>query len=748
MNPSPGQLAGDSGQLAGANRQVPPDSGQSQIPAGPGLAGASGPEPTVLDWLKSVLRGRPLPIESEETPDWVPPAEPAAPRREPWRWTRAHIRLPVALFLAFFAQFGLEQRSGPIGLFIAFYLIAAVLVGWAVWAGDFPKPATAEPGTPSDWIRRRGLLGVGIVLALLTFLTSGGNEFRGITLVVWFGSLVILLAAFWDGDLSWSAWRERVRRWVGSARSGWRIQPWTIVVLAGLALCAFFRFSLLTQVPREMVSDHAEKLLDVVDVLNGQHSIFFPRNTGREAFQFYLAAATTLLLGTGVSFLTLKIGTALAGWVTLPFIYGLGKDMGGRWAGLAAMLLAGVGYWPNIIGRSGLRFPLYSLFAAPALYFLIRGLRNSKRNDLLLSGLFLGIGLHGYTPFRIMPLAVGLGLLLALLHTPEARTRRALWMGFLAAAVIAIAATMPLIRVSLDFPENVFLRTLSRIGTTEVPLPGPAVSIFFSNVWNALRMYAWDDGDIWVVSIPHRPALDWITGALFHMGAAAALIRYVRRKSWPDLYLLLLIPVLMLPSIASLAFPAENPAPNRASGAMIPVFVLAGIFLADAVGWMKERLGTERGERAGLAAVGALFAFAAILNYQLVFGHWAPLHRKSSWNTSMAGNIVRSFADSIGTLETSHVMGFAHWMDTRLVGIVAGDPTRDYAIFPDQLETLLGEARPQLFVVNPQDTVALERLTQVFPQGYVQPWFSGEEGHDFLLYWVPPSGSLLLPPPP
>ena len=38
-----------------------------------------------------------------------------------------------------------------------------------------------------------------------------------------------------------------------------------------------------------------EKLLDVNDVLHGQFSIFFPRNTGREAFQFYLIAATVKL---------------------------------------------------------------------------------------------------------------------------------------------------------------------------------------------------------------------------------------------------------------------------------------------------------------------------------------------------------------------------------------------------------------------------------------------------------------------
>ena len=77
-----------------------------------------------------------------------------------------------------------------------------------------------------------------------------------------------------------------------------------------------------------MVSDHAEKLLDVWDVLHGQTSIFFPRNTGREAIQMYLTAGIIQLFHTGYTFLSLKIGTVLAGLLTLPYIYLLGQGAG------------------------------------------------------------------------------------------------------------------------------------------------------------------------------------------------------------------------------------------------------------------------------------------------------------------------------------------------------------------------------------------------------------------------------------
>jgi 4-amino-4-deoxy-L-arabinose transferase-like glycosyltransferase len=153
-------------------------------------------------------------------------------------------------------------------------------------------------------------------------------------------------------------------------------------------------------------------------VLHGQTSIFFVRNTGREALQMYMTAGIIQLFNTGYSHLSLKIGTVLAGLLTLPFIYLLGKEVGSKRIGLLAFVFAGIAYWPNVISRVGLRFPLYPLFVAPVLYFLLRGIRTSNRNDFILSGLFLGIGLHGYTPIRILPVVILVAVGLYLIHCP------------------------------------------------------------------------------------------------------------------------------------------------------------------------------------------------------------------------------------------------------------------------------------------------------------------------------------------
>ena len=77
----------------------------------------------------------------------------------------------------------------------------------------------------------------------------------------------------------------------------------------------------------------------------------------------------------------------------------------------------------------------------------------------------------------------------------------------------------------------------------------------------------------------HRPAFDIVTAALFLIGVVLILVRYIRNRHWLDAFLLVSIPLLLMPSILSLAFPGENPALNRAGGAYVPAFVIGAMAL-------------------------------------------------------------------------------------------------------------------------------------------------------------------------
>jgi hypothetical protein len=720
-------------------------------------------EPTVLDYVKSLLRGKPIAIPTpEETPPsprpivaqsqtpQVPQEPPEQPAEQPGAVELPEplspgVSLPwrslIALGLALVAQISLQPRPDRVWIPGAIlYALAAGWLVWSIWKGECSASELPEAAEHiEDYRVRARWLYISLPLALAAFLILGGNLFTTINVTLWVLSIVFIVLAFWQGELPFKSWWSWLKTHL---RLPWKpsITAWTLLVVAVALLVVFFRVYRINQVPPEMVSDQAEKILDIWDVLHGQPHIFFPRNTGREAIQMYLTAGIIQFLHTGYTYLSLKIGTILAGLLTLPYLYLLGKELGNRRVGLFAMLFAGIAYWPNVISRVGLRFPLYPLFVAPTLYYLIRGMRTSRRNDFILAGLALGIGLHGYSPIRILPVLVLVGVGLYLLH-PQARGKRMQTVaGLLVLVLVSLIIFLPLLRFALENPTLFGMRTLSRLSTTERPLPGPAFVIFLKNLWNASTMFFWSDGNIWVHSVTGSPALDFISSGLYFLGVVLLLVRYIRRRTWQDLLVLLSVPILMLPSILSLAFPDENPALNRAAGAIIPVFLIIAIALDGLMSGMEKRTPSRTGSILpwGLAVI--LIFISCLANYDLVFNQYQRAYELSSWNTSELGKVVRDFGEMYGGTQTAYVVPYPYWVDTRLVGMNAGDPTRDYAIPPDQISLTLSDPRSKMFLVNLEDQADLDLLRQLFPQGTLTTYPS-QVGKNFDIYMVPPASA-------
>ena len=673
------------------------------------------------------------------TPAGLPEARAASQTQAASRAVTIPWRSLVAIGLALFAQATLEPDAGRVWQTAAIiYITAFGFLIWAYWTGEWQLLPGPQEERRTDPYTVRVTLALGIVSGLLAYWMFSGNLFTTFNVFFWLWAIFFVVQSLWLSNSGTRAWTERIKTILRSPRWSIVFSRWTLLVLAISAVVIFFRVYRLNLVPAEMVSDQAEKLLDVIDVLNGQTHIFFPRNTGREAIQFYLTAGIINLLGTGISYISLKIGTALIGLITLPFMYLLGKEVANRRVGLLAMAFAGIAYWPNVISRVGLRFPLYAAFVAPTFYFLFRGIRRSNRNDYILAGLSLGLGLHGYTPIRILPFVVVAAVVLYLIHKQSAGVRRQTIWGLFLLTAVSLVVFLPLMRYASENPEMFSFRALSRLGTVERPLPGPAWQIFLSNLWNGMTMYGWDDGDIWTISVPHRPALDFISAALFHLGMVLLLVRYIRRRNWLDLFLLLSVPLLMLPSILSLAYPTENPALNRAAGAMVPVFLIVGITLDSFLSTLRTRLGEVQGPWITAAVGVLLFLWAANKNYDLVFNQFANSYDSGAWNTSEMGQVVHEFADSMGSYDTAWVVGYPFWVDTRLVGINAGNP-KDYAIAPDQLAGTGSVAGAKLFLINLQDKDSVQALKNLYPAGWMKEYVSKYPNKDFLVFFVPPA---------
>jgi hypothetical protein len=199
------------------------------------------------------------------------------------------------------------------------------------------------------------------------------------------------------------------------------------------------------------------------------------------------------------------------------------------------------------------------------------------------------------------------------------------------------------------------------------------------------------------------------------------------------------IPMLLMPSILSLAYPGENPSLNRTAGAVVPVFVVIGLGLEATLRTLKEGLGGKIGQVVMVGILAVLLIWSANNNFNLVFDQYYRIYRASSWNTSEIGRIAKFFIQSLGSPDSTYVVGYPHWIDSRLVAINAGYPGRDFAIFPEQIPETASDPDPKLFFLNVNDGANMQLLLETFENGIFSQHESEVENKDFVIFFVPPA---------
>ncbi len=683
----------------------------------------------------------------------------------------------LALALALFGQQSLlrpDREAGAGWLLVGAGLV--YLVGLTLWparlatgAEAYPPRATdpesaearaveASPAArPRTWMTRRhwgrvALAYVAIFLTIAAYALSGGNTFTRTGVLAWGGALLLFLAG--TAEVDRTAWQERIGRVPSLWRGGLRvsIQPHHWALLAIFLLALYFRVYRLAEVPADLGSDQAEKLLDVQDVLLGFRPIFFPRNTGREAFQFYLTALLIHATPLTLSHLALKVGTVLVSLFALPWTYLLGKALYGRRLGLLATLLLAISHWHVAISRVGLRFPFTAAFATPTLYYLFRAVRTNRRNDWLAAGLFLGVGLHTYIPMRIVPLLLALLVLLKLAldgiaawrdrPTGEASSwRLSFWINASLAAVAAFLVFLPLFRFMVDRPDIFWYRVTTRSADALDEASASLWPVLLDNARRAALMFNVQGDTVFSNTIPYSPVLGWVTGALFALGLSYLVWRLVRHGDRRPVYLIVSLWLLVMPSVLSLAFPGENPSVVRTGGAIPIAMIVAALPL-----WLIwERMPAAFGRWGGAYAavmVGWLTVLAVSYNADWYFHRYDEQFRRSIWNAGEMGRVVRGFADSTGDLQHAYHVAYPFWVDTRAIGINAGDINwyLDAALIDLSawLPAHVADPAPKLYLLSLEDEENLARLRETFPEGWATRYASAvDPSKDFWIYIVP-----------
>jgi 4-amino-4-deoxy-L-arabinose transferase-like glycosyltransferase len=612
----------------------------------------------------------------------------------------------------------------------------------AIW----PQNAPVEQGTDRVPLARSRLrellLAATVVLTVVAFASLAQNRFTVRGVLCWWGAVAAWLLATVEVRPRSRDWK--LPRLIGlkdAARSGAVVirANWVTLLLLGILMLAFFfRVYRISAIPTDPYADHVEASMDVWDILHGQYRIFFPRNTGRDPTQFYLTAALSKVFGYG--WLTLKLTMALVGVLNVIPMYFLGKELLDKRFGLLAAFFVAISYWHVIISRIGLRIVLGPLWTTATLYFLLRAFRTRRRNDYLFAGSCLGLGLYGYYACRIVPLLVVILCVLKVIldRGPGFRLQR--FIGNFALLVITSALVfLPMLRYMYDEPQMYWYRALTRTTDLERPVSDSA-KVFVDNVKRAYLMFNYEGDDSWPESVPLRPALDYVSGGLFVLGAAYVLYLLLAKRHPIALYLFVAIFVLLLPSTLAIAFPIENPSNTRAS-AVIPVVLLLVALPVYVVG--RRVVQSFRGSMGVLLVVvlgGLMLWQAARLNFRTYFVDYREHYRRSAWNATDMARVIRSFGDIYGGIENVYLIGTPYWIDGRGISLVLGDITWDNFLYPfegSDIELHLAEPRNRLYIYNPINQEAEQWLLAHRPHGQLMRFQAFSPDKDFMIFFAP-----------
>ncbi len=376
--------------------------------------------------------------------------------------------------------------------------------------------------------------------------------------------------------------------------------------VAGLFLLALVpRLYQIDATPPGLNGDEVYNLIDALAIGGGHWPVFMPGNLGREAFYFYILALSLRLFG--VTVFALRLPSVLLGSGAVVLSYLVGRDAFNRRVGLISAGLISVSLWPLLLSRLGLRAISLTFMTALTVYWLHRGLKGQRRRDLLLGGAALGLTMYTYIPSRVFPLTIAGWLLWIFWRRREQlrANRRSLTLSLLLAALIFA----PFGLYMLNNPDIVNQRLVSMTSVLDRARAGEPEALLAS-LGGVLKMFSIEGDAEWRYHLAHRPVFDPVTSVFFYLGLALSVLRAFHNKHGekrqPEFALLLLwIGAMVAPN----AVLNENPSFIRAAGAIVPLFLVTGLGVDAAVGWLQARMEAAKWLGPLLISLGVVLSF-------------------------------------------------------------------------------------------------------------------------------------------
>lgn len=465
-------------------------------------------------------------------------------------------------------------------------------------------------------------------------------------------------------------------------------RDWVLVLL--VTLSAFFthlyRLGDLWPVP---YFDPAYNGLDALRVLQrGVTPIFFSANGGREPLFLYLQALTIGVLG--VNSFALRLPSALAGALSVPLLFGLGRALMAnrdrellRWMPAWASLGLALSVWNVSQNRHGLRASILLLLSAGIMWLFVLGWRRASLPRLAVVGALLGLSAYTYTAARFLPLVLVLVALPDLLM-PSAKgpPRLQRWLGLAALAITAVVVFAPLGWYYFHHPA-MFDERAASVMIWNVLGPDSATTLTEELALSLGRTFLWFAR--WPVPL--------LVGLVVGLGYTLTRLRQFEYRLLPAWWLIMLLPTILT---------IETPHLLRALGAAPATYLLIGLGLAAIGTWLTRR----RPVNANLILVPGLLVIT-LSSAPALWDYFHPITRDSLAGTQALAYTLSSRAQS----EVVY-LPLSAYADPSLRFLLAAEfePRADWSVTPSPAPVKLVQP------IKSPDSPGVVRLS---PDGYI-----------------------------
>ncbi len=351
-----------------------------------------------------------------------------------------------------------------------------------------------------------------------------------------------------------------------------------------IMLVAFFlRFYRLADHPLGLFSDPSINGLDAIRIMEqGNHTLFFPTNGGRESLFIYLLIPFIKLFGTTP--FAPRLLAAIISLLTVASLFAFLSDVRRNIDGINARyflailstLTLAVSPWHIAISRLGLRSIMVPLIAIIAFWLFLKGWRNGQTRWFVLSGIALGLGAYTYPAARLLPLILGFAVLPEFFFKKPGQSRN-----LIIFTLSALLTASPMLGYFLIYPLQLSARAGSVTVWHFLHTPADITAEFGRNFLRILGFFCCQGSPNPIFGLPNYPGLPILLTPFLLIGLIVAF------KNWRDLFHRWIV-VWWLIGISPSIIAIEAPHPLRMVVAVVPTAILVAIGILDFRFWILD----------------------------------------------------------------------------------------------------------------------------------------------------------------